>query len=232
MSNTLEGYQSFATNFDPTTLANNTSSVILFTAVLDVSPSISNFEKEMNMAGEEVFMKELKNSHRKDDIVINAITFNEKINVKSGFMPITNLQDNYLFIKGSGSGTALYDAVLLGLQNMIQYRTDLEDQGIDVRSNLTICSDGRDNSSSYDSADKVKKLIGDIRNNEAWANSFTITFIGVGDESVFKASCVAMGLNPDKVLVTIGTSAAEIRRTMGVVSQSVSSSSTSAAVSF
>lgn len=229
----MEGFQNFNTvNFDPNSLANQTSSVIMFVGVLDVSPSIEIFEDPMNTALQDVFMKELKNSHRKDDIVIKGITFNENVEHKSGFMPILNLADDYLEVKGSGRGTALYQAVLEALEHAMQYRTDLEDQGVDVRTNITIITDGMDNSSPIGATTKIKKIIEDLRTNEAWASSFTITLIGVGRDSDFRNACVEMGLDPKKILVTIGTSAAEIRKQMGVVSQSVSSSSTTAAISF
>jgi uncharacterized protein YegL len=229
----MEGFQNFnTTNFDPNTLANQTSSAIMFIAVLDVSPSIYSFEDSMNTVLEDVFMKELKNSHRKDDIVIKAMTFCETVEHKSGFMPILNLDDDYLKIRNTGRGTALYQAVYEALKHAMEYRTDLEDQGIDCRTNICIVTDGRDNESGSDVPKKIKQLIQDLRANEAWASTFTITMIGVGQASYFEEACVEMGLDPKKVLTTIGTSASEIRKTMGVVSQSVSSSSASAVITF
>jgi uncharacterized protein YegL len=227
----MEGFQNFNTNFDPNTLANQTSSAIMFLAIMDCSGSISSFEHDMNNILEEVFMKELKNSHRKDDIIIKGITFDDTVSHKSGFMPITTLPSDYLQVQGGGL-TALYDAVLEGLEHAKQYREDLEAQGIDVRTNICIISDGDDNRSSNSAPIKIKALLEEIRRNEAWASSFTITFIGIGTERIFRNACKDMGLDPDKVLVTIGSTAKEIRQVMGVVSQSVSSSSTAAAVSF
>lgn len=221
-----EGYQNYNTqNFDANSLANLTSSVIMFVVVADISPSIEKFQDDMNLAFRDVFMQELKNCHRKDDIVLKCITFNEKVAHKSGFLPITNLHDDYLEIKGSGYGTALFQGTLEGLEHIIQYRKDLEAQGVDVRACLWIMTDGQDNKSDYSVPGKIKKIVEDLRSNEAWAGSFTINMLGVGEEFYFRNSCIAMGLNPDKCLDTIGTSAAEIRKHMGVVSSSVSGSS-------
>lgn len=229
----MEGFQNFNTaSFDPNSLAQLTSSVIMFVGVLDVSPSIAPFQDNMNTALQDVFMKELKNSHRHADIVIKAITFNDQVFHKSGFMPIDNLQDDYLEVKASGRGTALYDAVLQALQHANEYRKDLEEQGVDVRTNITIITDGMDMSSSTNSSNEIKKIIDDLRTNEAWSSSYTITLIGVGRDADFRGAAIEMGLDPTKALVTIGTSAAEIRRQMGIVSQSVSSSSSNTAVSF
>ena len=229
----MEGFVNFnQNNFDPNQLANQTSSVIMFVVVTDVSPSIYSFVDAMNTASEEVFMQELKNCHRKDDIIIENITFCEKVEFKSGFQPILNLQDDYLKVKPQGQGTALYQAVDEALKSAISYREDLENQGVDVRTCIFIITDGMDNSSSYGSLDSVKKIVNDLRTNEAWINSFTINMLGVGQESIFRKSCIDMNLDPNKMLSSIGTSAAEIRKQMGVISQSVSSSNANATVSF
>jgi uncharacterized protein YegL len=226
----MEGFQNFNNqNFDPNSLANMTSTVIMFLVINDVSPSIQSYASNMNMVAREVFMQELKNCHRKNDIVVKTITFCENVEHKSGFMPILNLPDDYLDVAPQGRGTALYDAVLQGLEQAIQYRKDLEDQGIEVRTAIFISTDGEDNSSNRDSAKKIKQLVEDLRRNEAWVSTFTINMLGVGHASYFQNACTEMGLDHTKCLVTIGNSASEIRKQMGVVSQSVSSSSASTA---
>jgi uncharacterized protein YegL len=219
-------------NFDPAQIANQTSSVIQFIVIADESPSVSGYVGDMNKSLEELFMKELKGCHRKDDIMVKCITFSEDVEHKSGFQPILNLDDNYLHLKARGRGTALYDAVLKGLQESITYREDLEDQGIDVRTAIYIITDGEDNSSDSQSATSIKKIVDDMRSNEAWINSFTISMLGVGSDSSFRSSCKNMGLNPDLCLVTVSTNAQEIRKVLGVVSQSISSSSAASTVSF
>ena len=231
----MEGFQNFnnSQNFDPNSLANMTSTVIMFIVVNDVSPSISSYENTMNTVARDVFIQDLKNSHRKNDIVVKAITFCEKVEHKSGFMPILSVPDDYFDVHNQGSATALYDAVLAALEHATNYRKDLEDQGIEVRTAIFISTDGEDNSSHYDSAAKIQKMVEDLRRNEAWASSFTINMLGVGKASYFENACREMGLDHTKCLVTVGNSAGEIRKQMGVVSQSVSSSSsTSAAVNF
>jgi len=223
----MEGYQNFnnSQNYDPNMLANMTSTAILFLVVNDVSPSIASYVHEMNTAAREIFMKDLKKSHRKDEIMVKTLTFCEKVEHKSGFAPILSLPDDYLDVAPTGRGTALYDAVLEGLEQVVQYRKDLEDQGIEVRTAVYISTDGADNSSNHTSPGKIKKIIDSLRKNEAWANSFTINMLGVGDASDFQHACTEMGLDHKKCLVTVGGSADEIRKQMGVVSQSVSSSS-------
>ena len=228
------GFQNFNTvNFDPSTIADQTGAVIQFIVIADESPSISSFVRDMNKSLEELFMQELKGCHRKNDIMVKCITFSDDIEHKSGFQPILNVDNNYLHLKPRGRGTALYDAVLKGLEESISYREDLEDQGITVRTAIYIITDGEDNYSDDLSSGKIRTILDDLRRNEAWIDSFTISMLGVGDESYFKASCIKMGLNPDLCLVTVSSNAQEIRKVLGVVSQSISSgSAATATVSF
>lgn len=230
----MEGYQNFnnANNFDPNSLANMTSTVIMFLVINDVSPSIASYASAMNTIARDVFIGDLKKSHRKDDIMIKAITFCEKVEHRSGFMPILSLADDYLDVAPQGNGTALYQAVLEGLEHAVAYRKDLEDQGIEVRTAIFISTDGQDNSSKSHIPFKVKQIIEDLRANESWASSFTINMLGVGNPTYFIDACKEMGLDHNKCLVTVGNSASEIRKQMGVVSQSVSSSRAAAAVNF
>ena len=229
----MEGFVNFNQgNFDPNQLANQTSSVIMFSVVTDVSVSTRNFAKDMNLALKDLFMSELKNCHRKDDIVIQNITFGSKVTIKSGFMPILNLQDDYLEVDPSESATALYEGVETALKSSIAYREDLENQGVDVRSCIFIITDGDDNNSAFGTANKVKDIVNGLKSNESWINSFSINMLGVGKDSVFRQSCIDMGLDPNKMLSTIGTSSAEIRKQIGVISQSVSASQAGNGVSF
>ena len=230
----MEGFQNLnsSQNFDPNSLANMTSTVIMFIAVNDVSPSIRSYATTMNTVAREVFINDLKNSHRKDEIMVKAITFCEKVEHKSGFMPILNVQDDYFDVEPIGGGTALYQAVKEALVHAIAYRKDLEEQGIEVRTALFISTDGEDNSSPIGAADDIKLMIEDLRRNEAWASSFTINMLGVGNPRYFEDACDEMGLDHTKCLVTVGNSASEIRKQMGVVSQSVSSGAGGPTVNF
>lgn len=222
MSN--EGFQNFnAQNFDANSLANLTSSVIMFVLVADVSGSVSSYDTAISTALDDIFLNELKGSHRKDDIVLSKIEFGYGSNVKFGYTPLNDIQPGMLAIKGTEGATALYEAVEMALEKAMEYRKDLELQGIDVRTNICIITDGEDNASTPANLKGVNDLVVELRKNEAWASTFTITMIGVGDQANFTAATKAMGLDPAKCLVEISTSAADIRKMMGVVSQSVSS---------
>lgn len=228
----MEGYQNFDQNFDASQLAADTSHIIMFIAVIDKSPSIHHYEDSMNTATTELFMQEFKNCHRKNEIVVKCIQFNEDVDHVSGFQPVLSLKDDYLVTHNCGRSTALYKAVWEALNAAEQYRKDLEDQGIIVRTNIFIITDGEDREDDGTYAKKVRDKVVALRSNEAWIKSFTITMLGVGQENIFRQSCITMGLNPDLCLSTIGATSKELREKMGVVSQSVSSSTAGAGVTF
>jgi uncharacterized protein YihD (DUF1040 family) len=228
-----EGFVNYnGANFDPNQMAQMTSTVIQSVVVLDKSPSISSYVDPMNTAMSDVFMNELRGSHRKDDIVLQCVEFCEKVTFKSGFQRLVDVADDYLITSPQGSGTALYSAVYEAMKSVKSYREDLEAQGIEVRTNIFIITDGEDNSSSTSDLINLKQMIKDLRSNESWINTFTISMFGVGSSSSFEASCREMGLDPSKCLSTVGTSAKEIREMMGVVSKSASSSVASQSVTF
>lgn len=221
----------YNSNFDPAQIATATSMVIQFVVIIDISPSIHDYVDEMNKALRDLFMLEFKESHRKNDILIKCITFCEKVEDKSGFLPIVNLQDDYLSVAPTGRGTALFDAVNSGLKQAISYREDLEDQGIDVRTSIFIITDGADNASKRESSKEISETLDLLRKNEGWANSFTVTMLGIGNSVVFENACDTMGLSR-KALVTTQDTAKDMRKIIGVVSQSVSSSNQQQTISF
>jgi uncharacterized protein YegL len=223
----MEGYQNLGMgNFDPGAWAQTTTSATLFVVVVDISGSVTGYLNIMNDAMKELFMNELKNCHKKDEISIKLITFGSKVEHKSGFHPIVNMKDDYLHIPYTMGSTALYQGVLEAFEHLKQYRDDLEMQGVNVRSNIFIITDGEDNASPHTAAGEIKKHVEQLRKDEI-ADTFTITMMGVGDRSSFERSCINMGLDPSKCLVTASNNAQEMRKIMGVVSQSVSSSSAS-----
>jgi len=93
-------------------------------------------------------------------------------------------------------------------------------------------SSGEDNNSTSKSPIQINTILQDLRQKESWINSFNITMLGIGNKSSFQHSCDVMGLDHTKCLVTTQDTAKDMRGILGVVSQSVSSSSQQQTVSF
>ncbi len=205
-------------NFDPNEITSDeTINAVL---VIDVSPSIDSYVKDLNMAFKE-FLEEMQRSHVAEKLMVSIIEFNEKINVRSGFQPVNSIDTKNIEFRPCGSGTALYDAVLSGITNAVNYRTNLENSGVNCKTLIFTITDGGDNS-SQNSASKVKAVLENILNDEKNSFSFESILFGVGNDADFENAQKSMGI---KHLAKIGNSGKEIRKMIGFISASISKSS-------
>lgn len=189
--------------------------------VIDESPSISAYSKDLNAAFND-FVQTMQQSHMHDRLLVSIITFDNDVRVKSGFQPIVNVPvTNFI---PQGWGTALYDGVAMGIKNAIDYRETLEQSGINVKTLVFCITDGEDNSSKCKPS-LIKKTLDDIMKNEANAFSFTTIMFGVGGSSSFTRAKDAMGFQH---LAAVGTTGAEIKKMISFISSSISKSSSGA----
>ncbi len=202
-------------NFNPEDI--DTDETINAVFVVDTSPSISSFVKDLNQAFND-FTKTLQKSHIAEKLFVSVIEFNSKVYPTLGFQPIRNIpvMDFSKKIKGM---TALYDAVYQGLQNAIQYRENLENTGIDTKTLIFVLTDGWDNSSKHN-AHEIKFTLDNLRKDERSAFSFTSILFGLGDLDGFDDTRKEMGFD---FLAKVGTSGKELRKMIGFISQSISS---------
>lgn len=219
-------------NFNPEEIETEQTINIVF--AIDVSPSISPYQDELNNSLNE-FYEEMQKSHVADQILVSIVTFNEDVKVETGFQPISNIPSaNY---KGHGWSTSLYDGTLAALENAVKYREDLEDSGVMVKTLLFVITDGMDNDSS-NSPSAVKNKIDDLMLDEKNMHTFTSVLFGVGDknnqsqfnqiETYFTNAKEQMGIQH---LAMVGNTAQEIRKMINLISSSVSQISSNQAVS-
>ena len=213
-------------NFDPREITSDeTINAVL---VVDVSPSISSYVKEMNAAFTE-FLEEMQRSHVAEKLMVSIVEFNDSVNVRNGFQPIEALKPDKIKFKPCGIGTALYDAVFSSVENAVNYRTNLENSGVNCKTLVFVITDGQDNYSKID-AKNVKRRFSAIEANESSAFSFETILFGVGNDADFEMAQKEMGI---KHLAKIGNTAKEIRKMIGFISASISQSSVAnAAISF
>lgn len=205
-------------NFDPQEISSDeTINAVL---IIDVSPSVDSYVGDLNAAFKE-FLEEMQRSHVAEKLMVSIIEFNEKINVRSGFQPVNSIDTKKILFRPCGSGTALYDAVLYGITNAVNYRTNLENSGVNCKTLIFTITDGGDNSSQH-KASKVKSVLENILKDEKNSFSFESILFGVGNDSDFENAQKDMGI---KHLARIGNSAKEIRKMIGFISASISKSS-------
>lgn len=205
-------------NFDPQEIS--TDETINAVLVIDVSPSVDSYVGDLNAAFRE-FLEEMQRSHVAEKLMVSVIEFNDKINVRSGFQPVNSIDLNKITFQPCGMGTALYDAVLTGITNAVNYRTNLENSGVNCKTLIFTITDGGDNS-SQNSAAKVKSVLENILKDEKNSFSFETILFGVGNDADFENAQKAMGI---KHLAKIGNSGKEIRKMIGFISASISKSS-------
>jgi uncharacterized protein YegL len=188
--------------------------------VIDTSYSVDSYIRELNHAFND-FTQSMQNSHVADKLFVSIIEFSEQVKVTSGFRPVSSIPVMD-FSKSLGGSTSLYDAVLTGLKNALDYRTNLENSGVETKTLLFVITDGEDNSSK-NPASKVKSIIDKLKRDEHSAFSFTSVLFGLGNHANFKQAQIDMGIEH---LAKIGTTGREIKKMIGFISQSISSLST------
>jgi len=205
-------------NFDPQEITSDETINAVF--IIDISPSVDSYIDDLNNSFKE-FLEEMQRSHVAEKLMVSIIEFNDKINVRTGFQPIDSVNLRKMNFVPCGSGTALYDAVLYGLTNAVEYRTNLENSGVNCKTLIFTITDGEDNSSK-NSSSVVKNSLDAILKNEKNIFNFETILFGVGDDSNFETAQQEMGI---KHLAKIGNTGKEIRKMIGFISASISQSS-------
>ena len=203
-------------NFDPDDIQVEETINCVF--VVDVSPSIGRYVSDLNNAFND-FVQTMQQSHVHDRLFVSIVEFDEDVRVRSGFQPIICVPVT-TFVP-QGRGTALYDAVNSGIKNAIDYRQNLENTGINVKTLVFVITDGEDNSSASNAAEKVKLSLESIKDNEANAFSFTTILFGVGQAANFEYAQKEMGIEH---LAKVGNTGSEIKKMISFISSSISKS--------
>jgi uncharacterized protein YegL len=170
----------------------------------------------------------MQKSHIAESLFVSTIEFTDVIVSKKGFQPVINVQKSQF--RAQPSGTALYDAVMIGLRNALDYRKSQLKAGVTCKTLLFVITDGQDNSSAYGSDVEVKKMHDEIMKDEANAFGFTSILFGVnqaGAQADFEDAAKRMGIQH---LAKVGVTPKEIRKMISWISSSVSSSASGQAV--
>jgi uncharacterized protein YegL len=203
-------------NFDPDKIQVEETINCVF--VIDVSPSVGRYIDDLNNAFND-FTQTMQASHVHDRLFVSIVEFDEDVRVRSGFQPIIGVPVT-TFVP-QGRGTALYDAVISGIENAIEYRENLENSGINVKTLVFVITDGEDNSSATNAAQKVKSSLKAIKDNEVNAFSFTTILFGVGTQAHFENAQIEMGIEH---LAKVGDTGKEIKKMISFISSSISKS--------
>lgn len=183
----------------------DTEVVNLIFVGIDQSGSMYNYESVMKTALVD-FKDAITNSKEVDEMLVARANFNNNSIDVGGYKKIDEFDSNY---KTSGM-TPLYDVVVDGSEKLTDYMKFLKDEGMRVKAVFAIFSDGYDTSSSKH-VSEAKRKIEELNNME-----ITTAFISFGNEAQDEANRLGF-----KNVLTVGSSASELRRAFNVLSKSV-----------
>lgn len=213
-------------NFDPNNV--DQERVVLLGLCIDGSGSTATYEQEFNAKLQE-FIKAEQNSHIAEEIFFQLTTFSDAVTIDSGWQPVIGYDTTKTLFTNRGGMTAGFDGVRVSLESMLDYGKKLEQQSIDVRYNLCLITDGWFNEGSDRTGKSVTTILDHIRKDERLYGKFTIFMYGVGDSDTFEATCDALTIDRSALLRT-GASGSDFKKMLQTVSQSVSKSSSGAAM--
>lgn len=177
---------------------------------IDCSGSMYKYSTDMIKCLTE-FKDALENSKESNDILIARADFEDDVTI-GGYKAIEEFDTTF----HDGGCTAMYDCIVQGSQKMLEYRKYLRDQGVRVKCVFAIFSDGYENGSSAD-VSLARRAVENLNNEE-----ITTAFISFGNDA--QAEAKKLGF---KNLLTVGSSASELRRAFNCLSKSVIESSKS-----
>lgn len=150
--------------------------VNLMLLLIDCSGSMIIHQDEMRDALEK-FKVELKNSKEADNILVARGNFASSIDI-TGYKKIDELDTSFV----GGGVTAMYDAIVNGVEKLIEYRKFLKDNGMIVKAVIGVFSDGEENGS--------QKSLSVTQDSVALCNKEEITtaFMSFGPEAVVESN--------------------------------------------
>ena len=187
--------------------------VTLVSFVLDMSSSMDPLGHEVITAfnGEVAALAGAKTASA---ILAAATTFADQPQILFGYQPLGRVPKLSAKLYAPNGSTALYDAVIGVLERLVAYRKTLSDNGVRSRAVVIVLSDGDDNVSRRSCAE-VKLAAQRLVNDEG----VVLAYAGFGgDAAGHKRTADAIGFPH---VITSGHSGKDLRRVLGVVSQSV-----------
>ncbi len=204
------------------------SEFTLANVALDLSPSTSGFVDELKKALGAV-IESLAKSPRAENMLVRVETFDETLVEVHGFAPFSGMVPGDYAVQCGGSGTALLDAILSGVEASGEYGKRLDDKDYSANAIIFIITDGMDNSSrKARNPAAIAAAVEKVRQAENLESIKTI-LIGVGHEGSVKGYLEALQRDAklDQFLWIGEATPAKIAKMADFISRSVSSASQS-----
>jgi hypothetical protein len=194
----------------------STDMVTLISLVMDSSYSMSGNESAVRDAYDELVIKAMKESKQAPSMLVSGVVFDDIVKTLYGFKKVEDIGKIGSRYSARGGSTALYDATISAIAGIRAYAKNLSDSGVNSKCIVAIMTDGQNNSGKAD-VDQVKTVVEDCLK----AEQFYIAFIGFksGPMDDYSSIAKAMGIPAANILTTTN-SPSDVRKAMGLVSQS------------
>lgn len=193
---------------------------------IDVSPSTGPFIDELKKALG-VVIESLAMSPRANNLLMRLESFNESLVEIHGFTPLTNVHPGNYDFQCGGHQTALYDAILSGIEACGAYGQMLDEKDFTVNAINFIITDGMENASrKARNTGILAKGQTNIRTSEH-LESYKTILIGVGDESQVEGYLQALKADAqlDQFIWVGAANPKSLAKLADFISRSVSSAS-------
>lgn len=147
--------------------------VALAMNIIDMSGSMSSFSAELIRAYNDDYLAAMAGSTAAEDILVSTILFNQDVSLFHGYLNLLDAPPLVRHVYNPAGSTALYDAVGLGLTNMVVYAQHLRQMGVMVRCLAIVYSDGADNASKQP-AMNVRRASQELMRQEI----YTLAYVG------------------------------------------------------
>lgn len=144
----------------------------LVSAMVDTSGSVDSFSADLLKMLKEVVAACQKHP-RKENLMMNLATFNDRVDQVHGFVPVMNIDSNSYPGFNCGGMTSLHDACVFGVGATETYAKTLVGNDFDVNAVVFVITDGEDNRSVH-SAAKVAETINRVKKDESLLSVTTI----------------------------------------------------------
>lgn len=193
----------------------DTDIVTLISLVIDSSYSMKQNEQAVRDAYDDLLIKAMRDSKQADSMLISARTFDEKETVLYEFKKVNDIGKIGSQYVADGGATILYEAAINAMTAIRAYAKKLNDSGVQTKCIVVVFSDGANNYGKYMKPDPVKKVAEDCIRSEM----FYLTYVGFKQDINDNLDAIGKSMGFTNILTT-SSNPSEVRRAIGLVSQS------------
>ena len=189
--------------------------VTIIAFALDGSYSMKRNEQAVREAYDELGIKAMQDSKQHKDMLISTRVFDESERILYGFKKVDDVGKIGSQYEAEGNATTLYDTAINTMTAVRAYAKNLNDSGVQTKCIVAVFSDGGNNYGNVMDPAKVKKVAEDCLSSEM----FYLVYIGFKNDPSDNLEVIGKSMGFPNIFTTT-SSPSEIRKAMGLVSQS------------